>query len=593
MLDALEKDLSIDIKEKSKKRIVDTFRLAKSLQLPVLEHKKAIGILDLYVFLDNSSGAFNIADIMEKDIVVAGEEHSVFSFKRSKQMILPFVDENGNYIGFINKVYHKCYLPSKEYLQVIEKNLAGVTEDPWDVDYSQLADSFNAIFESNYDGIYVTVNKGKTLSINQKAIHAGSLTQDDLIGDGTGGIISISESVQNNDVVTLSQIIQNRREISISDELFQDGGIIRIIDHIGNIEDVKKIKGFEKIKSELAETQRLKEKYQSELEFLRWEQTKSEKIVANSPEMKRIINLALRVAKVDSTVLIQGPSGTGKGVISNLIHSTSDRKNGPFIKIDCSSIPESLLESELFGYEQGAFTGAEKGGKPGLVELANNGTLFLDEIGEFPITLQAKLLRLLQDREIIKVGGKEPIPLDIRVIAATNRDLAEMVNQKNFRKDLYYRLNVVPIHIPPLENRKEDIRPLVVHFLKFFNKKYSLERKLDQAALKCLLDYPWPGNVRELENQIEYLVVTSNSDVITQNDVPESILKYQLPEDKAEHFFSTDSSMKEIIDNVEKSLLIEAMRKSKSTDEMAKLLKVDRSTVIRKLQKHGLKSHFN
>ncbi|MDR1796533.1 MAG: sigma 54-interacting transcriptional regulator [Clostridiales Family XIII bacterium] len=563
MLDAMEKDLHIRLKEKSKKHILNVFRLGMASQLPVLDGGKVVGILDLFVFLNNQTGAINVEELMEKDIVVAGIGQNVFSFRRSKQMILPFVDEQENYVGFINRYTFKCYLPSKEYLEVIERDLPSFEEEDA-IDFAEVADSFRALFETNYDGLYITVGKGKTVGVNTKA-----------------------------EMVTLSQILQNKKEISISDEVYQDGGAIRVITQSYDSKQIRMLRDYEQITEEISEMRSLREKYQSELELLNWTQSATHQIVAESPEMKQILNIALRVAKVDATVLMQGDSGTGKSRIAALIHSNSDRKDGPFIKIDCGSIPESLLESELFGYLPGAFTGAEKGGKTGLVELANGGTLFLDEIAEVPLNLQAKLLRLLQDREIVKVGGNKTIHLDIRIIAATNRDLQQMVSLKLFRKDLFYRLSVVPVTIPPLRNRQEDIGPLIAYYLKLYNKKYGMRRRLDRKTLKILLDYSWPGNIRELQNLVEYLIATAATDDITQEDLPEGILKSTGKRGAESLAAPAGGSLKAALDSVEKRLLVEAMRKTHSTEEMAKLLQVDRSTIIRKLKKHQLKSHFD
>lgn len=581
MLEALERELYLDINEKSRRRIIEVFELAKAIQLPVVDDQKVVGILDLFVFLDHMNKNISLADLMERDIIVAGEHRNVFTFKNSKQQILPFVDENGIFSGFVNKLFQKCYLPSEEYMQVVEKTLEGVSDDDAEVDYDKLEKSFSAIFESNYDGIYITVDKGTTLSINRHCNYAEGITANDISIDESAINVSFDEHTVSNETVNVIQNIQKRKEISVSDDVVSDGGIIRVINNIKN---------FDKIKDELQETKKLAEKYQNELEFLRWEQTEPEDIIAQSPEMKKVINLAVRVAKVDSTVLIQGESGVGKGVLSKLIHNSSERKDGPFIKIDCGSIPENLLESELFGYEPGSFTGAEKSGKIGLIELANGGTLFLDEIGELPLNLQMKLLRVLQDKEIVRVGGKEAIPVDFRIIAATNRDLEEMVGQKRFRQDLYYRLNVVPIRILPLKDRKEDVKPLIEDCLKKFSKKYNLNKSLEPTALRHLMNYNWPGNVRELENIIEYLIVTTNSDKITREDLPEQILDYNngLPMVSIDRF----TSMKDALDSVEKNLLVEAMRYSKSTEEMAKILQLDRSTITRKLQKHKIKTHF-
>lgn len=580
MPESLEKNLYLDINKKDWKKIIEVFKLAKAIQLPVVDDKKVVGIIDLFVLLDNMNKYINIAKHMEKDIIVAGENKNVFSFKNSKQQILPFVDKNGDYLGFVNKLFQKCYLPSKEYMQVIEANLDIVRDNDTDINYEQLKSSFDAIFESNYDGIYITVDKGTTLSINNKCKYTRELTADDISIDENR--INFSFEEHNITNVNIAQNIQKRKEVSVSDDVISDGGIIRVI---SNIRD------FDKIKNELREAQNLAEKYQNELEFLRWEQSKTEEIIAESPEMRKVINLAIRVAKVDSTVLIQGQSGVGKGVLSKLIHNNSGRKDGPFIKIDCGSIPENLLESELFGYQRGSFTGAEKGGKIGLFELANSGTLFLDEVGEIPLNLQMKLLRVLQDKEIFQVGGTKAIPVDIRIIAATNRNLEEMVEQKIFRKDLYYRLNVVPIKIPPLRERKEDIKPLIEYCLSKINNKYHLNVQIEPMALRYLLNYSWPGNVRELENVVEYSIVTANSDIITKEDLPEN-LKKNFANHNYEYLPTDNISYKEAINLLERKLLMETMKKTKSTEEMAQLLKLDRSTVIRKLQKHKIKTDF-
>ena len=225
--------------------------------------------------------------------------------------------------------------------------------------------------------------------------------------------------------------------------------------------------------------------------------------------MEDTIKLSLRIAAVNTTVLILGESGVGKGLIARFIHENSLRNKGPFIKINCGSIPESLLESELFGYETGAFTGAKREGKPGLVELAHKGTLLLDEIADLPLNLQVKLLQVIQERELTRIGGTKPIRIDIRIIASTNKDIRKMVKQGEFREDLYYRLNVIPITIPPLRERKEDIELLIDFFISHYNKKHNKSISLQEDVIEALLQYCWPGNVRELENLMERLVVTS------------------------------------------------------------------------------------
>jgi len=304
--------------------------------------------------------------------------------------------------------------------------------------------------------------------------------------------------------------------------------------------------------------------------------------------------MALRIAKLDATVLIQGESGTGKEIISKIIYKNSARSKGPIIKINCSAIPENLLESELFGYEKGAFTGAHSEGKIGLFELANHGTLFLDEIGELPLPLQAKLLRAIQEKEIMRIGGKKSIPIDVRIIAATNVNLQEAVKEGKFRADLFYRLNVVPLTIPPLRNRKEDIPGLVKHFIAKFNQKYKTNKELDKDAWPVLIEYDWPGNVRELENLIERIIVTQPGSFITkkqilnqlyhgQSDRPLSDLNQEKP---------SELSLREQVEQFEKNLLLQMMPHYKNTRELAKALQVDKSTINRKLNKYRIRNIY-
>ena len=231
-----------------------------------------------------------------------------------------------------------------------------------------------------------------------------------------------------------------------------------------------------------------------------------DEIIGKSPSIKQVKEIGRQISEKNADVLIYGESGTGKELFARAIHSNGDRKRSPFVSINCSAIPQDLLESELFGYEGGAFTGANKQGKIGKFELANGGTLFLDEIGDMPLYLQAKLLRVLENRVVEKVGGNRPIPLDIRIISATNRNLEEMIKNKEFREDLYYRLNVIPLNIPPLRERRDDIKELVDYFIKKYNKKYDARLSvINEDAWQIILNYDWPGNVRELENLIQYL----------------------------------------------------------------------------------------
>lgn len=306
-----------------------------------------------------------------------------------------------------------------------------------------------------------------------------------------------------------------------------------------------------------------------------------------SKAMEQIYIMAEQAAKTTVTVLLQGETGTGKEVIANHIFEYSQRCKKPFVKVNCAAIPENLLESELFGYEKGAFTGASIKGKPGMFELANEGTLFLDEVGELPLEFQAKLLRVIQQQEIIRVGGTKTIKLDIRLIAATNRNLKKMVEEGTFREDLYYRLNIFPIRIPALRERKEDISAFIQYFLEMYNKKYGKHISISPSAMQGMTGYDWPGNIRELENMIERWVVIYE---------PWSTIKWEMIANHYDHDYMQTGhskfeghSLKEIVADLEKEVLLWANETYGSTREMAKVLQVDHSTIVRKARGYGIK----
>lgn len=311
-------------------------------------------------------------------------------------------------------------------------------------------------------------------------------------------------------------------------------------------------------------------------------------IIAESEAMQKTLKIVKQISNVDSNVLIEGESGVGKGIISRYIHDTSPRREFPFVTIDCGAIPSNLIESELFGYEKGAFTGADRNGKVGMVQMANQGTLFLDEIGDLPLNLQGKLLRMIQTREIFRVGGVKPIPLNVRVIAATNRKLDDMMEKKLFREDLYYRLKVIVLNIEPLRNRRNDIGPLIKNTLQKNNRRNGVNREFSKDCFKALLEYDWPGNVRELENTVEYLAIISENEIITYDKLPDAIRKNNVFGGAHNALEVEGLSMKEAMSQFEKNLLLDAMIKSKNITEMSELLKVDRSTISRKMVKYGL-----
>lgn len=308
-------------------------------------------------------------------------------------------------------------------------------------------------------------------------------------------------------------------------------------------------------------------------------------IISVSERMQDVIKTSLKVAKSKATVLLRGESGTGKELLAKAIHYESQRVKGPFIAVNCAAIPENLLEAELFGYEKGAFTGAVVS-KPGKFELADRGTLFLDEIGDLSISLQAKLLRILQEQSFERLGGTKTIKVDVRIIAATNRDLEDMVKKGLFREDLYWRLNVVPVFLPPLRERKEDIPVLIEYFLKRFNREYGKKVSFTSEALERLINYSWPGNIRELENTIERMVILAEKDHISEHDLPMFITQTLRSEPVKS---SLNKSLVAELQEIEKRRIEDALRMSNYNQaEAARILGISQRQIGYKIKKYGI-----
>ncbi|MBV6738133.1 sigma-54 interaction domain-containing protein [Priestia megaterium] len=313
------------------------------------------------------------------------------------------------------------------------------------------------------------------------------------------------------------------------------------------------------------------------------EDDETPEMITNSGKIKRILTFCRKVAPTDSTILIQGESGTGKGVLAHFIQQISKRKSEPFLTINCAAIPEDLLESELFGYSKGAFTGANKTGKPGLIEVADGGTVFLDEVGEIPLALQAKILQVIQDKQFIPIGSSEMKKVDVRIIAATNQNLIEMINNKLFREDLFYRLNVIDVQLPPLRERKEDIIPLTYNFLYKFNKKYNENKVISEDCLNTLIHYSWPGNVRQLENLIERLVVISDS-VIQVADLPDMITDNLELEPVTQIALST--SFDKAVDETKRILIRKSYQTYKSSRKVASDLHISQTKASKLIRQY-------
>jgi PAS domain S-box-containing protein len=429
------------------------------------------------------------------------------------------------------------------------------------------------VFDHVDNGIYLVDGQGVTIRVNRTFEEMSGFSNAELAGrnladlvgpdnyfTGSASLLVLERKVP----VTVTYSTKSGRKLLVKGKpMFDRKGNIRYI--INTIWDLTFVQYNKPIDADTARSQMLIE----------------EDIITSSERMTNIIDLAVRVAKTDSTILLSGESGVGKGLLAKLVHRASERKQHPLLQINCAAIPETLLEAELFGYEAGAFTGADRKGKEGLLQHADGGTLFLDEIGDLPLHLQAKLLNVLQEQTFLKIGGREPQHVNVRLIVASNRDLAALVATGGFREDLYYRLNVVPIHLPPLRERREDIPLLIDYFTDHYNRKYHSYKKISPRVLQQMSMLPWKGNIRELENTVERLVVTSRSNVIDNLD-PEGSNTFKDG--------SAPRRLQDLMLAYEHEILLNAVQRLVTTRKVAKSLGISQATAARKLKE--LRQHF-
>jgi PAS domain S-box-containing protein len=449
----------------------------------------------------------------------------------------------------------------------------------------EYAEEIKAIIESSYDGIYVTDGDANTIWVNSAYEKITGIQASQVMGRNMRDLVKegfYSESVslkvlEKNGNITIRQSLKSGKEILVTGNPIYDemGGIKMIVTNVRDMTDLVELN--RRLETSLGLTSAYKEKLQE----LQRSATRGSDLIMVSESMLRIYDLVERVSKTDATVLLYGETGVGKDRIAEEIHDQSNRsESGIFVKINCGAIPETLLESELFGYEKGAFTGASKEGKTGLFEVANGGTLFLDEVESMSLVLQSKLLRVLQNFEITRVGGTIPKKVDVRLICASNQDLKILIEKKEFRADLYYRLNVVPIYIPPLRERRDDIPYLINLFVNQFNQKHGTDRMLSREALSMLLQYSWPGNVREVSNVIERLIVVTPDNVIFPHHLP-----LELCDGARYESINSGLTLKEHLEKVELSLIQSALRRHGSARKASPYLGIDSSTITRKLKK--------
>lgn len=497
-----------------------------------------------------------ISPIFVKGVLEGFLSISSFDFQQRQQLILA----EQKYLNFISQM--SDLIANRISLDIAINELANTT--------SQLS----AIINSVHEGIIATDNQGKIVSWNSSAEKILKIGKTNLKGTK---LQEIFENFNLDEVLLKEQsIIQ--REVSLLDVFGGETFLCYVRPILSKHEVIGAVMTLNKI----AEVHQYFAGYIASIsEF------SLQNLIGKSPSMKDLKTKSLRVAQGNSTILIRGESGTGKDLLARAIHSASTRNKGPFIALNCGAIPEALLESELFGYEEGSFTGAKKGGKPGKFDLVNGGTLFLDEIGDMPLHLQVKLLRVLQDGVYNRVGGRKEVKSDVRIIAATHRDLEKLIIEGKFRQDLYFRLNVVPLVVPPLRDRKEDIEVLLCHFLRYYNE--VLGKKIvdfEPDVKNRLVNYSWPGNVRELQNLVEYAMNMVDNDFIKIDHIP------QLSHDCSAERECVEPEKLQSIDEVIQETFKRAVNIYGKNEEgklkIAEILGVSRATVYRKIREYEL-----
>jgi PAS domain S-box-containing protein len=454
-------------------------------------------------------------------------------------------------------------------------------------DFRELSRELSVIINSCYEGLWVYDGQANILRVNAAAERINKIKAEDVIGRNMYDLVKTElversaalEVLKSREAVSfLCTTREGRKLIKSGTPIFDDDGKMTKV-----VVSERDITEMDQMQRQLEEQAALSHHFQHQILEMQQAELASTKIIAKSPSMIKALNQAVKVSQADSSVLILGESGVGKGLFADLIHVRSKRAEKPLIKINCGAIPETLIESELFGHEKGAFTGAQTA-KPGHIEMADGGILFLDEIAELPLASQVKLLRFLEDGKVTRLGGTRAKQVDVRILAATHGDLEGMVERKEFRLDLYYRLNVIPLRIPSLKDRKDCIVPLIQHYADQFSTHNGINKRITSAAMDVLLNYDWPGNVRQLMNVCERILVMSDGDVIDIQDLPQNIAGNS----KQGGMPTERLTLQQALESVERSLLVEALEEHGNQYRMAEVLGINQSTVARKLKRYGI-----
>jgi len=463
------------------------------------------------------------------------------------------------------------------------------------LDFIALMDKkFETVFEASFDGIWLADGEGRIIKINKTSEKIMGMNRSEVIGKKVQDIVKqgIYDTYMTDEVIkTKKRVSQLQTALLTGKQILCTG--IPVLDKKNDVSMVvineRDLSQLIATQQELEDIRQEKDRYKDELDMLVMKELQGTQIVAENEKMRHTMQMAVRFGRMNvSDILIQGESGTGKGLIAKFIHKSGQRSSKPFIQINCAAIPETILEAELFGYEKGAFTGAKETGKPGLIELANEGTLFLDEIGELSPAGQAKLLKYLDDHEVLRIGGTKSKFIDCVVIAATNQDLQKQVAEKKFRPDLLFRLNSVSLTIPPLRERPEDVFELTYQFLKINNSLFNSDKKINPLTIAMMQTYSFPGNIRELKNIIKKGVIMSESEYIDRiviNGIGKEVIDEVA---RSGHADNKIRSLDDITDAFEKELIKNAIKQFHSTRDLARHLNISQPTIVRKLKKHGL-----
>jgi len=459
----------------------------------------------------------------------------------------------------------------------------------------EVRENIDGILDLMEDGIYLSDRSGMTLRVNKAYEQLTGISREQLEGKTVHQLIE--DGVFNRALNPI--IVKEKKPASEVQEfgkerktlhlrgfpIFDDTGDVRLV-----VTFVRDISTIRQMRDQIAEQDRLIEQYQGRMAHILGAGRVDEGIFAD-PAMQVLVQTLIRIAQTDATVLLLGETGVGKDVLARMVHQNSPRKDHIFMKVDCASIAENLIESELFGYAKGAFSGASSQGKAGYFEIANHGTIFLDEIGELSLSMQTRLLRILQDQEFMRVGSSKVQKVDVRIIAATNRDLSKDIEAGKFRQDLYYRLNVTRLEVPPLRERPLEILLLTRHFLDIYTAKYKKKMRLAPEVEPVFTLYPWPGNVRELQNLMQQLVIITEDEVVHLQDLPPRLYEYAKVQEipmlpmRQVPLPDTQKALKDTIAEIEHGILTEALKQYGSCTRVAEIFQINRSTLFRKLRR--------